>query len=125
MKRIFCGVVLCLGIFAGAWGQDVSAKVVRVSGGVMAGQVMTKVDPVYPPEAREQKISGAVVLRAVIGEDGSVQNLSVVSGPKILQEAALDAVRQWTYKAYLLNGNSVAVETTITVNFALNAVSGR
>ncbi len=94
---------------------------VRVSGGVMAGQILTRVNPVYPPEAKAKKISGTVVLSAVISSDGTVQDLSVVSGPAAFGEAALDAVRQWTYRPYLLNGNPVEVSTVITVNFNLNA----
>jgi TonB family protein len=77
---------------------------------------------VYPAEAKAQGIQGAVVLRAVIGTDGAVQNLTVVSGNSLLVAAALDAVRQWTYKPYLLNGEAVAVRTTVTVNFAFEGL---
>ena len=92
---------------------------VRISGGVMAGNLLTQVNPTYPDAARKAKIQGAVVLHAIIGKDGTIENLQVVSGPKELQGAALDAVRQWTYKPYRLNGEITEVETTITVNFAL------
>ncbi len=92
----------------------------KVSGGVMAGQVLTKVNPVYPPDAKEAKISGAVVLRAIISRDGSIENLQVVSGPEKLRASALDAVHQWTYKPYLLNGVAVSVETTITVTYSFD-----
>jgi TonB family protein len=91
----------------------------RVSGGVMAGNLLTKVNAVYPPDAKADGISGTVVLRAIIGADGIVQNLTVVAGPPVLASAALDAVRQWTYKPHLLNGNPTAVDTVITVNFSL------
>jgi protein TonB len=86
----------------------------------MAGNNLTKVNPVYPPEAKANGVSGTVVLMAVIGKDGAVKSLNAVSGPPVLAAAAMDAVRQWTYKPYLLNGNPVEVDTTITVNFNLN-----
>jgi len=91
----------------------------KVGGGVMAGQIVSKVTPVYPQEAKDEKITGAVVLKAVIGKDGTIENLQVLSGPKELAASALDAVRQWVYKPYLLNGEPVEVETTITVNYQL------
>ncbi len=101
--------------------QTVSAapRVIRISGGVAAGNILTKVQPVYPPEAKAQGVSGRVVLHAIIGRDGTVQELSVVAGNELLQRAAMDAVRQWTYRPYLLNGNPVAVDTVINVNFNL------
>ena len=90
----------------------------RISGGVMAGQILTKVPPVYPPDAKDAKVSGSVVLHAIIGQDGTVQNLTVISGPEMLRASAIDAVRQWTYKPYILNGNPVEVDTTITINYS-------
>ena len=98
---------------------QVEGKTVRISSGVMAGNRLTQVPPVYPQEARDQKITGAVVLHAVIGKAGTVEQLSVISGPDILATAAIDAVRQWTYKPYFLNGEPTEVDTTITVNFQL------
>jgi len=96
------------------------AKVpVRVSGGVMAGNVLSRVQPVYPQDAKDEKVVGAVVLGAVISKDGLIQKLQVVSGPDKLRRSSLDAVRQWTYKPYLLNGNPMEVETTITVTYSL------
>jgi protein TonB len=92
----------------------------RISGGVMAGQILQKTTPVYPPIARAAHVGGTVVLHAIIGKDGSIQNLSVISGPPMLVGAATDAVRQWRYKPYLLNGDPTEVDTTITVNFNLN-----
>jgi len=92
---------------------------VSVDAKVMSKQLLTKVTPVYPPEAKAAKIQGKVVLRAVIGKDGHVENLQVVSGPKELQQSALDAVRQWVYKPYLLNGNPVEVMTDINVIYTL------
>lgn len=92
----------------------------RISGGVIAAMRTGMVAPVYPEAARANHVSGSVVLRAIIGADGHVKNLEVVStvSPD-LNQAAIDAVKQWTYKPYLLNGDPVEVDTTITVNFAL------
>jgi TonB family protein len=91
----------------------------RVSGGIMAGNILSKVAPVYPQEAKDQKISGSVVLHAIIGRDGAISQLDAVSGPAELRQSAIDAVRQWVYKPYLLNGQPTEVETTITVNYSL------
>jgi TonB family protein len=74
---------------------------------------------VYPPEAKAAHIQGAVVLSAIISKTGTVENLQVVSGPKELVTSALDAVKKWTYKPYLLNGEPTEVQTTITVNYSL------
>lgn len=97
-----------------------SSKTVRVSGNVMAGNILTKVQPVYPQEAKDAGIQGTVVLRAVIGKDGEFRALQIVSGPEELKKAAWAAVKQWTYKPYLLNGEPTEVETNIMVNFILN-----
>ena len=88
--------------------------VVRISSGVMQGLLKTKVDPIYPGDAR---VEGTVVLHAIIGKDGHVQSLEAVSGPAMLKGAAIDAVRQWTYRPYLLNGEAVEVDTTILIQF--------
>jgi len=93
---------------------------VRVSGGVIATQVLHKEDPIYPEEAKSKGVSGAVVMMATLDRDGKVSKLAVVSGPEDLRDAALEAVHQWTYKPYRLNGNPVFVQTTITVNFSLS-----
>ncbi len=93
---------------------------IRLSAGVAASQRIGGDQPVYPPEAKAQGISGSVVLHAIIGRDGSVQSLAVVSGNSLLSEAALVAVKTWVYKPYLLNGQPTEVDTTITVNFNLS-----
>ena len=92
---------------------------VRVSAGVTSGLLIRKVNPIYPPLARQARISGTVILRAVISKDGSIENLSLVSGHPMLAPAAIDAVRQWKYKPYLLNGEPVEVDTEVQVNFTL------
>jgi protein TonB len=92
---------------------------VRVSAGVTEGLLIHKVQPNYPPLARSARIQGQVVLQAVIGKDGTIQNLHAVSGHPMLTPAAIDAVKQWRYKPYFLNGEPVEVDTQITVNFTL------
>ena len=92
---------------------------VRVSQGVTEGLLMKKVQPQYPALARQARIQGAVVLQASIGKDGNVQNLRAVSGHPMLTPAAIEAVKQWKYRPYFLNGEAVEVDTTITVNFTL------
>jgi periplasmic protein TonB len=90
---------------------------VRVSQGVLDGQKTHDVQPTYPQMARIAHIQGDVVLQATISKGGSIENLRAVSGHPILIQAALDAVRQWKYKPYVLNGEPVEVETQITVKF--------
>jgi periplasmic protein TonB len=92
---------------------------VRVSQGVSAGLLVRKVNPTYPPLARQARIQGQVVLRAVISKDGSIENLTLVSGHPMLAPAAIEAVKQWKYKPYLLNGEPVEVDTEVQVNFTL------
>lgn len=92
---------------------------VNVSPEIMQNQVIHKVVPKYPADAKKARIQGKVVLNAVIGKDGSVTDLKVDSGPKELRQSSLDAVKQWKYKPYLLNGQPVAVATTINVIYSL------
>jgi TonB family protein len=96
-----------------------TTQTLSVPAGEMAGNIVTKVTPKYPEEAKKEKIQGKVLLNAIIGKDGSVEELKVVSGPKELQQSSLDAVRQWTYKPYLVNGNAVEIKTTISVIYSL------
>jgi protein TonB len=91
----------------------------KVFSGVMAGNLLAKTLPQYPAIAKAAHIQGIVVLQATISKTGSIQNLRVISGPPMLQQAAMDAVRSWRYKPYLLNGEPVEVETTINVVFNL------
>ena len=94
---------------------------VRVSAGVAQGLLASKVQPTYPPDAKAARVQGSVVLHAIIGKDGSVQSLNIIdSASPLLAQAALDAVKQWKYRPYLLNGNPVEVDTQITVNFTLS-----
>ncbi len=93
---------------------------IKQGGNVTAASLINRVQPVYPPLARQTRISGTVRLHAIIGKDGSIQQLEVMSGHPLLQQAALDAVRQWRYRPTLLNGEPVEVDTTIDVIFSLN-----
>ncbi len=90
---------------------------VRVSQGVSQGLLLQMVKPQYPATARAMHLQGAVLLDALIAKDGSVKNLKIAKGHPVLAKAAVDAVKQWHYKPYMLNGQPVEVETQITVNF--------
>jgi len=92
---------------------------VRVSSGVAQGLLVHQVKPAYPTLAVQARIQGTVVLQAVIAKDGTVQDLRVVSGHPLLVQAALDALRLWRYKPYLLNHQPVEIDTQINVNFTL------
>ncbi|MGA7632797.1 MAG: energy transducer TonB [Terriglobales bacterium] len=93
---------------------------VRVSTGVATGLLIRKVTPNYPQLAKQARIQGSVVLQAEISKDGTIQNLQLISGHPMLAPAAIEAVKQWRYKPYLLNGEPVAVETQVVVNFSLS-----
>ena len=88
---------------------------------VAEANLIHDVAPQYPPEAGRARIEGAVVLMAVIGKDGSVKDVRVESGLPILAQAAIDAVRQWRYKPYMIEGEPVEVDSRITINFNLSA----
>ena len=90
---------------------------VQVSSGTVAGMIISKPEPVYPQIAKSAHVQGAVILHAIISKEGTIENLSVISGNAMLVNAARDAVSRWRYKPYLLNGEPVEVETSITVNF--------
>jgi periplasmic protein TonB len=87
---------------------------------IMEGNLIYKPEPVYPSIARSMRIQGPVVLRAFISRSGTIENLQVLSGHPLLVKAALDAVGQWRYRPYVLNGEAVEVETQVTVNFILS-----
>ena len=93
---------------------------VRVSQGVSTGLLVRKVNPAYPPLARQARIQGTVILQAEISKTGDIQNLRLISGHPMLAPAAIEAVKQWKYKPYLLNGEPVEVETQVQVNFTLS-----
>jgi periplasmic protein TonB len=92
---------------------------ITVGGDVQAGRILQQVQPVYPALARQGRIQGNVQLKAIISADGKIRSLTVASGHPLLVDAALDAVRHWTYQPTLLNGIPVEVKTEILVRFQL------
>jgi protein TonB len=95
-------------------------KRMRIASRVAEANLIHDVAPTYPPEAGRARIEGTVVLLAVIAKDGSVRDVRVESGLPVLAQAAIDAVKQWRYKPYLLNGEPIEVDSQITINFALS-----
>jgi periplasmic protein TonB len=108
------GLTLAL---ASASAQD---TLIHVGGNVAAANRISWVTPVYPPEAKENRIQGTVKLEIMIDKEGHVGPMSVVSGPPELIHSATDAVSQWVYKPTLLNGEPVSVVTTVDVNYTLS-----
>jgi protein TonB len=109
--------------FGGHQVQPVVQQVVKprpISSGVMEGLLILRILPAYPVAAREMRIAGRVELQATIARDGTIDNLRVADGPPLLRAAAMEAVRQWRYRPYLLNGEPIEVETTINVDFKLD-----
>ena len=86
---------------------------------MMEGNLIFRVQPVYPPLARQARVQGTVLLRAIISREGRIENLQVISGHPLLVQAAIDAVSRWRYRPCYLNGEPVEVETEVTVNFTL------
>jgi protein TonB len=113
------GSIVSAGSNVAALPKIAAPQRVRVSSGVAAGFKVRDVKPSYPPLARQARIQGTVVLQATISKDGSIENLTLVSGHPMLAPAAIEAVKQWRYKPYLLNGEPVEVETQVQVNFTL------
>ena len=99
--------------------RPVAAKPLLVSH-LAEANLLHEVQPVYPALARQARIQGTVELRAIIGKTGAIENLAVVRGHPMLAPAAVEAVKQWRYRPYLLNGEPIEVETDITVNFLLS-----
>jgi TonB family protein len=91
----------------------------RVGGNLQSANLITKIPPVYPALAKQARVQGTVSLTVVIGKDGAVLSVDVISGHPLLAEAAVDAVKQWVYKPTLLNGQPVEVATQVDVNFTL------
>jgi peptidyl-prolyl cis-trans isomerase A (cyclophilin A) len=100
-------------------GTATTPRRISISAGVAVGMLISKTAPVYPIDAKKAGVSGTVVLSAVIGTDGIIKELRVVSGPDLLRHAALDAVHQWRYRPYLLNDDPVEVRTTVNIIFTL------
>jgi periplasmic protein TonB len=107
------------GISTGPSSLPKPSQVIKVSQGVMEGLVLKRVQPHYPAQAMQMRIQGSVQLQATISKGGDITNLKVVSGDGILSRAAQEAVKQWKYKPYYLNGEPVEIQTQILVNFKL------
>ena len=90
------------------------------SSGVAEGMLLRKIEPIYPKFAKDSRITGTVTLKATITKSGAIEGLQVISGPKILDEAALNAVKFWRYRPYMLNNEPVEVQTTINIVFNLS-----
>jgi protein TonB len=99
--------------------KPTSPQKLRISSGVAAGMLVLHVKPQYPMLAMQARVQGTVVLQAVIGKDGTVHDLHVISGHPLLAPAAIEAVKQWRYRPYLLNNEPVEVDTQVNVNFTL------
>jgi protein TonB len=101
--------------------HGVSSASERVQLSANAQQVVThSVEPAYPTLAKQMKVQGSVVLQALIGKEGTIQNLEVLSGPQILSSAAREAVMQWRFKPYYQSGQAIETEAKITVNFTIS-----
>ena len=110
------------GLFQGSPAPKVkqeAPKKVTISAGVSQGLAISRPSPTYPAIAKAARVSGTVVLRATISKTGTIEGLQVVDGPPMLRQSALDAVRTWRYRPYLLNGEPVEVDTTVNVIFSL------
>jgi protein TonB len=106
--------------FGGQNKVQVVAGTHAISSGVAEGMLLRKIEPIYPKFAKDSRITGTVVLKATITKSGGIEGLQVLSGPKILAEAALNAVKFWRYRPYMLNNEPVEVQTTINVVFNLS-----
>ncbi len=91
----------------------------RVGGQIKQAKLIHKVEPVYPPLAKKNRVQGDVLLEAIIGIDGNTHNIKVISGHPLLRQSAIDAVEQWIYEPATLNGKPIEVATTITVKYIL------
>jgi protein TonB len=119
MGGVIGGVIGGAGSTAAPPPPKVTPKRITVGGNVQAAHLVNRVQPTYPPLARQTRISGTVKLHAIIGKNGAVEQLQVVSGHPLLVQSALDAVKQWRYQPTLLNGEPVEVDTEIDVIFSL------
>jgi TonB family protein len=119
MSRHLIAALLLLVTLVSLGAAQAVPQRVRVADTIISQQIVTKVAPIYPPLAKQAKIQGSVVLRVQISKSGDVENLQLISGHPMLAPAAIEAVRQWKYKPFLLNGEPTGVETSVTVNFTL------
>jgi protein TonB len=99
---------------------ETQQQVIVVGGNVQTAKLIRQVQPIYPTLARQVRVQGVVTLEAIIGTDGAIQQLRVLSGHPLLAPSAIQAVQQWMYSPTILNGKAVAVKTTIEVRFTLS-----
>ena len=99
--------------------QRAPQQTLRISQGVSQGLILKRVQPIYPSQAMQMRLEGVVELQANISKTGTITGIKQLSGQAVLGRAAIDAVKQWKYKPYYLNGEPVEVQTQITVNFKL------
>ena len=99
--------------------QPTKKTPIRVGGNVQASRLIHRVEPEYPELAKRARVSGMVILQVIVSEGGAVEDIRVIRGHPLLNEAALHAVRQWKYSPYFLNGEPIPVTATVTVNFVL------
>ena len=125
MKRSAFGLLLCLVFACASYAQDTVQSGIETGGrplppNVTPAKLIHSELPKYPKDAKKAGISGTVVLKAMIAKDGSVKDLEYVSGPEMLVDAALKAVKRWKYEPMLINGKPVEVDTKISVVFNPN-----
>lgn len=118
IKGLWVSLILVASLSASSAAQLYPQRV-RASGKFMETMIVKKVAPVYPPDAKKDHIQGAVELKVTVDKQGNVAKVQTISGPDRLVPSAIEAVKQWKYKPYSLNGNPVEVETKVTVNFTL------
>jgi protein TonB len=118
--RLAASLFALIGCLCWAAPQEAAPQRIRVSDDVMRAVLVRKVTPVYPPLARQARIQGAVILKVVIDKSGNVFSVQLVSGHPMLAPAAIEAVKQWKYQPYLLNGEAVEVETNVQVIFRID-----
>ena len=99
--------------------QKAPQQTLRISQGVSQGLILKKVQPTYPPQAMQMRLEGRVELQANVSKTGNISGIKQLSGDAILGRAAMEAVRQWKYKPYYLNGEPIEIQTQISVNFKL------
>jgi TonB family protein len=120
MKHLITPLLVIVALTSVGASQAVMPWGVHVTETIMAGLIVTKVAPVYPPRGRQAHIQGTVILKVKINTSGDVESMPLISGHPMLAPAAIEAIKQWQYKPYLSDGDPVNVETQVRVNFPLS-----
>src|SRR5690348_13360745 len=118
-KYLLASSFIVIGLACAIAAQDTTATARKVTPDVAQALLVSRVAPIYPPLARQARIQGTVILDIIVNKAGEIRDVKLVSGHPMLAPAAIDAVKQWRYRPYILNGEPVEVETQITVNFTL------